>query len=345
MIARRFGIILIALALLPQIVLSVLPAVAASRGGGSAGNGVTVSAAKNGIHLILELPASTYPKNALVLARLRLTNLSDRTVQLWDCPAESLGAVVTSGGAEVYPPLLVPPGAPYSVCSGEPAMGGPHHSTVIPSGTTLTRLTYIVLRAFTVHGFASLAISATGTRPTVIQTPSVHLVETPAAGPSVRISSRQQSYALVTPVKGAGPIVYSQFISCIEKFGNTQLWDASATFSRWTRAPNANQVRAPCNGVEEWVLYVGQPGLPIAQAYYCRQRDRCAYPPPTAHDIALASCKRDIGQAIVSGKLPRLAARYAIGLSAQLPSGLTPAQRALAQSFHTRCAPLLKPKS
>lgn len=332
------------------LVITALPAAPAAatsvRGGSPPGWPSAVTITENQMRLVLQLPAAVYPRNALVPVTLRLSNLSARTVHTWDCLSASLGAMVSGpGGIDLYPDLLPAPGAPWASCPGELGMGpAARHPIAVAAGATMVRLTYIVLRAFTVRAWADLALTAGQMRTLVIQTPPIHIRRTAAAGPSVRIPADHPSPAIVTPVAGAGPIVYSEYLSCLTKSGSFQLVNASATFSRWTRAPGTiiSAIAAPCARLEEWVLYVAQPGLPIAQAYYCRQHDRCAYAPPTPRERALAACKIDIGKAVTSGKLPRAAARYAIGLESQLPAGLTPAQQALASQFHARCAPLLK---
>lgn len=216
--------------------------------------------------------------------------------------------------------------------------------TQIPAGRTLTRMTYVVLRAFTARAWASLSLRAGQMKPTVLQTSPIHIRETAAAGPTVRIQTNALISARVTPIPAAGPILYSEYAWCP---GNTsaQPFNASATFSRWSRASGTllHPFTRRCPALAEWVLFVAQVGRPIAQAYYCAQHDRCAYAPPTPQQQAIAACKIDVGKAVLSGRLPRSAARYAIGLSSILPTGLTPTQQALAQRFHARCAPLLAP--
>lgn len=332
------------------MVLSVAPADAKpQRGGAPSGSPVTTTTVTSTVRLVLQLPAAAYPRNALVPATVRLTNLSPQTIQTWDCLDDSLGAKVTGDGkAAPYPPLLVPPGAPWATCPGELGMGSMmRRPTIIAPHATLVRQTYVVLRAFTVRAWADLALTVGQGKPIVIQTPPIHILETLADGPTVHLQPQRPNVAVVIPITGAGRILYSEYASCMTASEGTRVFNASATFSRWipTSGPATAIIAAPCVRLAEWVLYVAQPGLPIARAYYCRRHDRCVYAPPTPHDQALAACKNNIGRAVTSGRLPRSAARYAIGLISELPSGLTPAQEALARSFHARCAPLLKSQS
>lgn len=312
---------------------------------------VSVTATRHQMRLVMQLRAATYPANALVPVRLRLTNLSTRTVYTDDCLRVSLGADVTGGkGIDLYPDLIPPPGAPWPSCPGEPSMGmgGMNRYRIpIPAGTTLTRWTYVVLRASTVHGWADVVTSPSETRPVEILTSAIHIRETAVSGPTVRINSLRPGVATVRPIANGGPIEYSEWVSCSRQSHPYPISVmASATFSRWMRATGTTiaAVSPPCRKLNEWMLFVAQPGHPIAHAYFCRQHNLCAYAPPTAREVALSSCKRDVARAVTSAKLPASAARYAIGLTSTPPPGLTPAQQALARQFNTRCAPLLKLK-
>lgn len=105
-------------------VLSVLPpvtpAAAAPERRTPASGPTTVAITKGQIHLSLQLENTAYPRNALVLATVRLTNHTRHPISTWDCLRSSLGAEVSSpdGMVTYYPPLLPPPGAPWYGCPG-----------------------------------------------------------------------------------------------------------------------------------------------------------------------------------------------------------------------------------
>lgn len=325
---------------------SISPA-AVPLGGGASTSGVTTAATTpGGIRLSLQLGSTAYPRDALVLATVSLTNHTGRTISTWDCLGSSLGAEVPGPGgvATSYPPLLPPPGAPWFGCPGDAGMGrmAQRQMTEIPPGQTLPYLTYVVLRTLAVRGWAQLMVRAGQMKPTLIETPPIRIRETPAPGPAVRIRMGLPISARVTPVPGAGPILYSEYASCSGKTPHDP-FAVSATYSQWSRAPSTvlHPFNQPCGSLAEWMVFVAQAGRPIAHAYYCAQHDRCAYAPPTPQDRGIVACKRDVTKALIAGRLPRSAARYAIGLTSILPAGLTAAQQALAEKLHARCAPLL----
>lgn len=312
------------------------------------GGPMVVSVTNGRIHLSLTLPGTTYPRNALVFTTVRLTNNTGHTINTWDCLHDSLGtAVVGPDGIQQYPPLLPPPGAPWRDCpGGMGGMGTTRQMVSISAGETITRSTYVVLRAPAVRAWASLQTAPGQGKPTLIQTPVVHIQTIAGSGPTVRIQAKPTALARVTLVPGAGPLEYSEFASCADRAHAGYPAKVSATFSQWMRVNGTvvHPFSTPCTALGEWMLFVAQPGKPVAQVYFCARRDRCAYSylRPSLHDRALAACKIDIGRAVTAGRLPVSAARYAIGLTSSLPAGLSPAQAALAQAFHTRCAPLLK---
>lgn len=320
------------------------PGADTSAGGTPPSGPAMVSVTRGGIHLSLQLWSTAYPRNVLVLATIRLTNHTSGPISTWDCLRSSLSAQVFKPNSVVayYPPLLSPPGAPWSDCPGRIGMGPMRQMTQIPAGHTLTRMTHVVLRAFAVRAWALLMVSGGQMKPTSIQTPSIQIRETAIRGPAVRILAGHAISARVSPVPGGGPILYSEYASCLGTAPN-EPFNASATFSLWTHA-SATVLRPftrPCASVAEWMLFVAQPGLPVARAYYCSRHDRCAYAPPTPQERRIVACKLDVSKVLKTGRLPRSAARYAIGLSPDPPSGLTRAQQPLAIKFHARCAPLL----
>jgi len=308
-------------------------------------NATIVQTTTRQIHLSLQLQKAVYPRNALVLTTVRLTNNSARPISTWDCLRSSLGAEVprSNGEGDLYPPLIPPPGAPWAGCPGELAMGGIRRmTTTIAVSQTLTRTSYVVLRGLSVRGWAQLMTSPGQGKPTMLQTPLIHIHPAPAAGPAVRLRTGPSISVHVIPVTAGGPLLYSEYASCRTLEPNRPL-TVSATFSRWYRASKTvlYPFHRSCSSLLEWMLFVAQPGRPIARVYYCAQHDRCIYAPPTPQELGIARCKVDIARAVVGGHLPASSARYAIGISSVLPSSLTPRQQALAKKFRARCAGLL----
>lgn len=313
--------------------------------GGSSGAGESIVTRQ--IRLSFSLPGTTYPRDALVPATVRLTNFASRSISTWDCLADSLGAeVVRSDGGQAYPPLLPPPGAPWAECPGALGASPVRHTITLGPGQTLTRTEYLVLRSPAVQAFADLGPVSNQGKPVVILTPRLRLHTIVAPGPQIHLRVGPAVSARVTPVPGSGPLLYSQFATCRGTASTPDRVSATAAPpSQWVSAPGTTLqpfTAPPCSSLTEWILFVGQVGRPITRAYYCRQHDRCDYAPPTSQQMGIATCKRDIAKAIEAGQLPREAARYAIGLSSTPPDGMTPAQQKLAGAFHARCAPLLK---
>lgn len=347
MTMRRGDHILLSIVLIAAAGILSLPssiAVAGRPHGGPApGPRVTVTTAQ--IQLTLHLPSAAYPLNALVPATVSLTNRTARSISTWDCLASSLGVeVVAIQGLAVYPPLLPPPGAPWSSCPGVVGAAPVRHGVRILPGATLVRTVNIVVRARTVRAWVDLDLGAGQGKPDAIVTGVVHINPANTPTPGVTLERSPSLVAHVTPVPGAGPVYYSEFARCSGTVTTRDRVVTTAPYSQWSVAPSSRlrPFSAPlCAVPAEWVLFVGQIGLPIQQVYYCRQRNLCAYAPPTPREHALGACKVDIAKAVESGQLPRSAVRYAIGLASSPPTGLNAVQRRLARSFHSRCAPLL----
>lgn len=114
----------------------------------------------HGVRLVLELPGTAYPPNALVLATIHLTNLTKRDISTADCLSSSLSAeVVRQDGLAVYPPLLPPPGAPWTACIGSIAQPRALNVLHVLPGQTVTRMAYVVLRAFSVRARADCTLA------------------------------------------------------------------------------------------------------------------------------------------------------------------------------------------
>lgn len=318
-----------------------------ARGTPPAGAAVTTSVTQYGVTLTLTVPGRAYPANALVPTTLRLTNVSTHPIRTNDCLRSSLFTAAVKPGAPfgfrpLYPPLLPPPGAPWSDCPGDQYQPKfVPNATILTPGQSITVRRDVVLRSFQIRGMAYLQ-TARLAKAAIVQTPLIVLRQVSGlSGPRVTLRYRPEVEALVRPVTGAGPILTSSWVECAHSVRER------ASFSEWTKAKGTvlDPLPAPCARLMEWTLFVAQPGRPVAQVEYCPQHDRCDYAPPTPQDQGIAACKRGVVAAAQAGKFPHNAdvIRYAVGITSSLPPGarLTAAQRTLANQWHARCYPLL----
>ncbi len=239
--------------------------------------GIQVAVTSGGVRLSLQLTSRAYPRNALVPVTVRLENHTRHALSTWQCLAYSLGPeVVGDDGSVQYPPVLPPPGAPFNPCPG-PYLHPPV-SRIAPGGF-LVRQVYVMLRSLRLRATTQLYVNARQGKPTVITTPLLQLRPMSLAGPRIRLYASPPLDAVVGPVAGAGPLLYTQFSSCLNRAGvEDQL---SAVYSTWLAAKSRlfRPFRAPgCGAVREWHLFVAQVGRPVARVDYCPRRDCCIYP-------------------------------------------------------------------
>jgi hypothetical protein len=332
------------------------------------GRPVSVSTRKHGVLLRLSLAGNAYPRNALVTATVHLTNLTRTAFSSPNCPVDSFGAEVInqstsqiSEGYSLYPHLLPPPGAPWSDCLTGALYWEPKYTFHLDPDRTTVRVMHLVLRSSNVRAWAALRVSNSQSKPTLVETPVIHLKTTALPGPRLRFLAAPRLGARITPVT-SGPAFYSEYAQC--RTGN--MYNASAARSEWSRIAG-NVIRpfkaGACGTVTEWYLFIGQQGRPIAQLYYCTLGQQCTYGylaqryyckggrictwfDATKRERAVAVCKLSAARFVDHGgfkpPLRTEVARYAMGLPGHLPARLTRSQRTTIQRMHAKCAPLLR---
>lgn len=239
--------------------------------------GIQVAVTSGGVRLSLQLTSPAYPRNALAPVTVRLENHTRHALSTWQCLAYSLGPeVVGDDGSVQYPPVLPPPGAPFNPCPG-PYLHPP--VSLIAPGGFLVRHVYVMLRSLRLRATAQLRVNARQGKPAVVTTPLLTVRPVNLAGPRIRLYDSTPLDAVVSPVTGAGALLYTQFSSCLTRAGvEDQL---SAVYSTWLAAKSRlfRPFRAPgCGAVREWHLFVAQVGRPVARVDYCPRRDSCVYP-------------------------------------------------------------------
>ncbi len=141
------------------------------------------------------------------------------------------------------------------------------------------RHVYVMLRSLRLRATAQLRVNARQGKPAVVTTPLLTVRPVNLAGPRIRLYDSTPLDAVVSPVTGAGPLLYTQFSSCLTRAGvEDQL---SAVYSTWLAAKSRlfRPFRAAgCGAVREWHLFVAQVGRPVARVDYCPRRDSCIYP-------------------------------------------------------------------
>ncbi len=239
--------------------------------------GVQVAITSGGVRLSLQLAARAYPRNALVPVTVQLKNHTRRALTMGTCLADSLvPEVVGNDGSVQYPPVLPPPGAPFSPCPGP--YFHPPVSRIAPGGVVV-RHVYVMLRSLRLRATAQLRLNARQAKPTILTTPLLRVRPVSLAGPRLRLYASTPLHAAVSPVAGAGSLLYPEFSSCLNRAGvEDQL---SAVYSTWLAGKSRvfRPFRAPgCGAVREWHLFVAQVGRPVARVDYCPRRDSCVYP-------------------------------------------------------------------
>jgi len=239
--------------------------------------GAQVAVTSGGVRLSLHLAARAYPRNALVPVTVRLENRTRHALSTWQCLAYSLvPEVVGNDGSVQYAPVLPPPGAPFNPCPG-PYLDPPV-SRIVPGGVVV-RQAYVMLRSLRLRATAQLRVNARQGKPTILTTPLLRVRPVSLAGPRIRLYTSTPLHVVVSPVVGAGPLLYTEYSSCLNRAGvEAQL---GAVYSTWLAAKGRvfRPFRAPgCGAVREWHLFVAQVGRPVARVDYCPRRDSCIYP-------------------------------------------------------------------
>lgn len=261
---------------LPVAMVLVLT-LATARNQTAGGDSVEAAVASGGIKLSLQLAARAYPRNELVPVTVQLENHTRRALTMGTCLADSLvPEVVGNDGSVQYPPVLPPPGAPFSPCPGP--YFHPPVSRIAPGGV-VARHVYVMLRSLRLRATAQLYVNAGQVKPTVLTTPLLRVRPVSLAGPRLRLYASTPLHASVAPVVGGGPLLYTEYSSCVNRAGvEAQL---GAVYSTWLAAKGwvFRPFRAPdCGAAREWHLFVAQVGRPVARVDYCPRTDRCIYP-------------------------------------------------------------------
>lgn len=248
MLRIAFGVILV-VALLPSAGSGVLA-------GGASPSRVSVSAISSGLRITLTVGQRSYPRDALIVARVEVQNVSGKAVVLeatcikgGQPYAPAIITVIGSNGSELFPPAL----------SGEQSESCPPYAPrTLPSGQRLVHRQVVILRAPTVVAVVMLAQQGGSMRPV-----SARLVLALTANDAPRLVVRTTP-ALSATVPGGEqpPWRYKQWVSCS---ANGRL--LSYADSGWRQTSGGKFVPL-CINTLEWQLVVGRLNHSVAELDY-----------------------------------------------------------------------------
>lgn len=208
------------------------------------------------VRLSVSLPHHMYPRNALVLALVRLRNQTDRPISLRGiCGDNPLVEVITPRHNIVYPPALS-----YQPCLGTlPLRLGP--------GATTVRHLFVVLRGPWLLPVVLLANHQTVTGPILrIQlysapSPRIILHSNDPAGPDIELRPRVSVHGL---------LYYSDSYVC-QADSNPRTILQSRVESDWRSVPDARigpHWPTDCPAPQEWHVVAGWLDQPVASYTY-----------------------------------------------------------------------------
>lgn len=256
----------------------------------SASRSVRVTTRTDGIKLSLILARHMYPRNALVLATMRLRNVSNASVLLPSpCPPGAfLVQVVTPAGRMVYPPALRSQ-LPTS-CPPPPPEATVTAGSLPPAGVVQVRVPTI-LRAPRLRAVAELG------PPGGVTGRFLHIRLTRGDPPQVQLRLAPVE-AVITPRKGeqSGPLYYDAWAICQAR-GPTGLtypgaetgWKVLRHGSRtgYLLRPQL-QAGQGCNTPVQWHLVAGFLNQPVACVDYVS-----ASLPPWMRSGVIHACSAD----------------------------------------------------
>jgi hypothetical protein len=240
-----------------QLLLAV-PFLAPALSYGAARTGLTVAASSDGIQLSLSIPRPSYPRDALVLATIRLRNLTHHTVQVPVVGAGCSTVVVQVYNRPQHP--LFPPTFPDAL---DTVSCTPHIPTVslAPGSTRVSHLP-IILRGSHLRLVATLPIAGAST----VTTPAITVQLTARTGvPTITLHTGRSPYADVRPPQHArGPLMVTEWLACnggSRVFGDpwNSVWSSSMSnriAPQWHWLPG-------CTGQREWHALAGWLNHPV----------------------------------------------------------------------------------
>ncbi len=206
------------------------------------------------VRLSLSVPASTYPRNALVRVTVRLRNISAHPIHLNppDCGTRSISVdVLNAAGRILYPPILA--GTPLPNCG---VTTGPGRS--VAPGQTLTITELVVLRGWRVQARADITEAGT-----ILGAPE-RVTLTRADPPVVAVHTQPDLHAdLTRPARARGPLWYFAWGRCRSgESGQSMTGMLDWRSAAGTRLPAA--VPQGCTGSPEWHALAGWVGHTVA---------------------------------------------------------------------------------
>lgn len=227
------------------------------RGGEAAG--VTAQSSRFGVRVIVTAGRATYPRNALVVARLRVINTSHRAISLQTVCAPGsrpyspmVARVVDARGRVLFPPAVG--GEQGQICP-------PPSPFALPPGRSVLRREYVILRSPRLQAVVQLPRRRGGL---VAVTANLRLRLVGADAPTITLR-RSPELAAAVRLRHPGPLIYNQWASCSSPAGQL----LSAESSNWVRSTQT-RIAPLCVQPLQWQLVVGQVNHSVAQVRYSR---------------------------------------------------------------------------
>jgi len=223
----------------------------------SASGGLSASTTGHGVRITLSVPQASYPRNALIQASIRVTNLSSHAIEYYPgsiCGGNPEVEVTNNRGIVEYPPAIA--GAPIPSC-------GParlHYPQIRPGATK-------VWHSYAILGGAHLQAHISITQSQLyVYSPTVtaHLISAPPLVAALRVSPRV-TLQITPPTTATGPLLYASWWGCKvsngAEFGGGGIGWQEATGDilspDWDRS---------CGTQREWHVVAGWVGQPVVVA-------------------------------------------------------------------------------
>jgi hypothetical protein len=232
-------------------------ALAAASNGAASGSTVSTRTFRGALRLSIFVARVRYPRDALILVRVRVKNVSKTSTSLQTVCEPGLAPylpifarVLDSSGRTLFPPAL----------GGEQGQACPPASRIsLGPGRTVTRRQYVVLRAPRVQAVIHVPTHAGASNDV---TASVGVSLGPRDRPQLVVSANPDLFAQVRPAV-PGPLVYKQWVRCTSQNGQS----GSAEGSGWVRT-SRTRIAPLCIQPVQWQVVVGQVNHSVAEFDY-----------------------------------------------------------------------------
>lgn len=218
----------------------------------------------HGVELAVTVPRQHYPRNALVKATVRLTNLSAQALEYFPGCANDNPEVLVYRYDPLTPrsPLQAFPGILQHILVTPPCLPG---TLTVDPGQSVWKTEYVILGGRYVEGRAILGGLASES---VVTTPQFRVSLARSDPPGITLRTSRSVYTVIRPAQKerlTGPMLYVQAYACPAAEG------AGTRQPKWTPL-ESNRLAPACPHPLDWYVFVGLPGHSVASIQYQRPR-------------------------------------------------------------------------